>query len=377
MGWRYIALLGFLKARELLKPEANGYQTALIICILFSCISIPKERNIPEKILLNAYRAVLEAVATRAARFIGDRAGLAATTAVRNRHCHPCPTPSALSTHGITEVQKELEGTHQDPWVHPALHSPQQSPCASEPCPNTSGTRAGVMLGSPSREACPRAHFPDFQPKCPASTSALCLCPRSQKQRLALPLSSQLRPQSPLLQTKSVHLLFRSLPQTLPHPRGLLWMFSNGFMSFFHRGAQKCTLCSRWGHSSAEGKEDAAGSSSGAEHSWTNLPGSSLHPGVQSPKTKNVSSKTKMCLQPWVTRWSSWDTNKRKQYRKKVFKYHLTLASLAQKQKPLLRSLGGSGCSPCPRSALGYGDTPGSQQCPGIKYTSHQRSHCN
>lgn len=127
----------------------------------------------------------------------------------------------------------------------PALHSPQQSPCASEPCPNTSGTRAGVMLGSPSREACPRAHFPDFQPKCPASTSALCLCPWSQKQKLALPLSSQLRPQSPLLQTKSVHLLFRSLPQTLPHPRGLLWMFSNGFMSFFHRGAQKCTLCSR------------------------------------------------------------------------------------------------------------------------------------
>lgn len=216
MGWRYIALLGFLKARELLKPEANGYQTALIICILFSCISIPKERNIPEKILLNAYRAVLEAVATRAARFIGDRAGLAATTAVRNRHCHPCPSPSALSTHGITEVQKELEGTHQDPWVHPALHSPQQSPCASEPCPNTSGTRAGVMLGSPSREACPRAHFPDFQPKCPASTSALCLCPRSQKQKLALPLSSQLRPQGPLLQTKSVHLLFRSPPRPFP-----------------------------------------------------------------------------------------------------------------------------------------------------------------
>lgn len=128
MGWRYIALLGFLKARELLKPEANGYQTALIICILFSCISIPKERNIPEKILLNAYRAVLEAVATRAARFIGDRAGLAATTAVRNRHCHPCPTPSALSTHGITEVQNELEGTHQDPWVHPCPAQPPTIP---------------------------------------------------------------------------------------------------------------------------------------------------------------------------------------------------------------------------------------------------------
>lgn len=41
MGWKYIALLGFLKAQELLKPKASGYQTTLRICISFSCVSIP------------------------------------------------------------------------------------------------------------------------------------------------------------------------------------------------------------------------------------------------------------------------------------------------------------------------------------------------
>lgn len=49
MGWKYIALLGFLKAQELLKPKANGYQTALIICILFSCISIPTRKKYHRK----------------------------------------------------------------------------------------------------------------------------------------------------------------------------------------------------------------------------------------------------------------------------------------------------------------------------------------
>lgn len=49
MGWKYIALLGFLKAQELSKPKANGYQTALIICILSSCISIPTRKKYHRK----------------------------------------------------------------------------------------------------------------------------------------------------------------------------------------------------------------------------------------------------------------------------------------------------------------------------------------
>lgn len=61
-------------------------------------------------------------------------------------------------------------------------------------------------------------------------------------------------------------------------------------------------------------------------HDWTNFPVCFLHQDVWSLKNNYISSVMSY-------RWSSWESDKRKQYRKKVFKRHLTLVPPEKQQR--------------------------------------------